>query len=424
LIEVKNLVKKYGDHLAVDNLSFTVEKGQVLGFLGPNGAGKSTTMNMITGYISATEGSVIIDGYDIYDEPEEAKKRIGYLPEIPPLYQDMTVREYLNFVADLKKIKKSEKAQMIHKIFGMTKIEDVSERLIKHLSKGYKQRVGLAQAMVGFPDVLILDEPTVGLDPMQIIEIRDLIKTLSKNHTIILSSHILSEISAICDKVMIINKGKLIVSDTPENLSKHIGASKGLHLQVKGKKEVINKALSNVEGITSIDYDKDTEDGLVHFTAFSGEDTDIREAVFYALYDAKCPIYDMQTSKMSLEDIFLEVTKIKKNEKDTREDFSETIKKLHKTSNEDNDTIENQTIENQTIENQTIENQTIEIHKYETIEYQENETVIDKNITETKTTYKSPKTIIDNNPEKTVEKEPITADVMNHNSNGEEEKQC
>ncbi|WMJ89652.1 ABC transporter ATP-binding protein [Anaerocolumna sp. MB42-C2] len=311
MIEVKNLVKKYGDHLAVNNLSFTVEKGQILGFLGPNGAGKSTTMNIITGYISATEGSVVIDGHDIFDEPEEAKKRIGYLPELPPLYPDMTVREYLNFVADLKMVKRSEKSKMIAKIMGMAKITDVSDRLIKQLSKGYKQRVGLAQAIIGFPDVLILDEPTVGLDPMQIIEIRDLIKKLSKDHTIILSSHILSEVSAICDTVLIINKGKLIVSDTPDNLSKHIGGSNGLHLQIKGTKDKIKAALENIAEITKIDYESRTKDGIIKLTAYCKEDDDIREAVFYALSDARCPILNMQSSNMSLEDIFLEVTQTK-----------------------------------------------------------------------------------------------------------------
>lgn len=307
LIEVKNLIKKYGEHLAVDDLSFSVEKGQILGFLGPNGAGKSTTMNILTGYISATEGSVLINGHDIFLEPEEAKKCIGYLPEIPPLYQDMTVKEYLDFVADIKLVKKSEKNNMIHRIMNMTKIADVSDRLIKQLSKGYKQRIGLAQAIVGFPDVLIFDEPTVGLDPMQIIEIRDLIKELSKEHTIILSSHILSEISAICDKVMIINKGKLIVSDTPENLSRHIGGSNGLHLEVKGKAEAIKGALSKINGITRIDMDNKHGD-IVKVSAYSAEENDIREDVFYALSEAKCPIMDMHSSSMSLEDVFLELT--------------------------------------------------------------------------------------------------------------------
>jgi ABC-2 type transport system ATP-binding protein len=308
LIEVKNLVKKYGEHLAVDDLSFTLEKGQILGFLGPNGAGKSTTMNILTGYISATEGTVVINGHDIFDEPEEAKKCIGYLPELPPLYHDMTVREYLNFVADIKSVKKNEKRQMIDRIMRMTKITEVSERLIKQLSKGYKQRVGLAQAIVGFPEVIILDEPTVGLDPMQIIEIRDLIKELSKKHTIILSSHILSEISAICDQVMIINKGRLIVSDTPDNLSRHIGGSTGLHLEVKGEKDTVKKALENITEITKLEFDKNSKEGMVKLSAFSREESDIREAVFYALSDARCPIYEMHTSNMSLEDIFLELT--------------------------------------------------------------------------------------------------------------------
>lgn len=316
MIEVKNLTKKYGEHLAVDDLSFTVEKGQILGFLGPNGAGKSTTMNILTGYISATEGSVLINGHDIFLEPEEAKKCIGYLPELPPLYQDMTVKEYLNFVADIKKVKKAEKTRMIHKVMGMTKITDVSERLIKHLSKGYKQRVGLAQAIIGFPDVIILDEPTVGLDPMQIIEIRDLIKELSKEHTIILSSHILSEISAICDKVMIINKGKLIVSDTPANISKHIGASNGLHLEVKGRADTIKEALNTISEITRLDIET-TKGEFVKVSAYSAEEDDIREAVFYALSDARCPILDMRSSSMSLEDIFLELTGNEKKSKKT-----------------------------------------------------------------------------------------------------------
>ncbi|MFV0341703.1 MAG: ABC transporter ATP-binding protein [Anaerocolumna sp.] len=307
MIEVKNLIKKYGEYVAVDDLSFSVGKGQILGFLGPNGAGKSTTMNILTGYISATEGSVLVNGHDIFLEPEEAKKCIGYLPEIPPLYQDMTVREYLDFVADIKLVKKSEKSHMVEKVMNMTRIGDVSERLIKHLSKGYKQRVGLAQAMIGFPEVLIFDEPTVGLDPMQIIEIRDLIKELSKEHTIILSSHILSEISAICDTVLIINKGKLIVSDTPDNLSKHIGGSNGLYLEVKGKRETIQEALGKIQEITKIDIDKKQEE-IVKVSVYSTEEHDIREAVFYALSDAKCPIMDMHSQKMSLEDIFLSLT--------------------------------------------------------------------------------------------------------------------
>ncbi|MDF2950627.1 MAG: hypothetical protein K0S18_210 [Anaerocolumna sp.] len=315
MIEVKNLVKQYGDHLAVDNLSFTVQKGQVLGFLGPNGAGKSTTMNILTGYISATEGTVVVDGHDIFEEPEEAKKCIGYLPELPPLYPDMTVREYLNFVADLKKVKKSDKAQMINKILHMTKITDVSGRLIKHLSKGYKQRVGLAQAIVGFPEVLILDEPTVGLDPMQIIEIRDLIKELKKNHTIILSSHILSEVSAVCDQIIIMNKGKLIVSDKADHLSNHISGSNQLHLQVKGTKEVIQNILGPLNVVPEFDSKEDSKKGLTSLSISYGDEHDIREEIFFAFSKANCAIVEMQTTRMSLEDIFLEVTKIRKKMK-------------------------------------------------------------------------------------------------------------
>lgn len=308
MIEVKNLVKSYGNHLAVDDLSFTVEKGQILGFLGPNGAGKSTTMNIITGYISASSGSVTIDGYDVFEDPIEAKKRIGYLPEIPPLYLDMSVIEYLEFIAEIKSVKKNDRAKMIQDIMKMTKVDDVCNRLIKHLSKGYRQRVGLAGAIVGYPEVLILDEPTVGLDPKQIIEIRDLIKHLSKNHTIILSSHILSEVSAVCDKVMIINKGKLIVSDTPENLSNHLEGANKVHLLVKGTKEKVAKALKNVEGIEKVDYKTTTEEDFIDIDIQTKESRDIREQLFYAMVEAGCPIYGLERKVMSLEDIFLELT--------------------------------------------------------------------------------------------------------------------
>ena len=239
MIEVKNLVKRYGNHTAVDDLSFTVGKGQILGFLGPNGAGKSTTMNIITGYISATEGTVIVNGLDVFEEPEEVKKMIGYLPEFPPLYPDLTVLEYLDFVADIKKVKRSAKRQMVDDIMEATKISDVKNRLIRHLSKGYKQRVGLAQAIMGYPELIILDEPTVGLDPKQIKEIRELIRELSKEHTIILSSHIMQEVNAVCDSILIIDKGRLILQDKPENLGKHFSSTVGVKLVVKGDKDTI-----------------------------------------------------------------------------------------------------------------------------------------------------------------------------------------
>lgn len=309
MIEVRDLVKKYEDHLAVDHLSFTVKRGQILGFLGPNGAGKSTTMNMLTGYISATEGTIIVNGHDMYEEPEEAKKSIGYLPELPPVYLDMTVKEYLNFVMDLKKVKKSARAAMMTDILKRTQTAHVAERLIKHLSKGYRQRVGLAQALVGYPEVIILDEPTVGLDPMQIIEIRDLIKDLAKKHTVIISSHILSEISAVCDTVMIINKGKMVVTDTVENLPKHLKGAGSLELEVKGKKEQVHDILSQLSNIGKFKIEKSAENGLLHVSVEYKSEEDVREAVFYAFAKAQCPIYMMAAKTLSLEDIFLEMTK-------------------------------------------------------------------------------------------------------------------
>ena len=310
MIEVKNLTKRYGNQLAVDNLSFTVEKGQVLGFLGPNGAGKTTTMNIITGYISATEGTVTINGVDVFEEPEEVKKMIGYLPEFPPLYPEMTVREYLVFAAELKKVQKKEKQEMIAKVMDSTMITPMADRLIKHLSKGYKQRVGLAQAILGYPELIILDEPTVGLDPKQIIEIRDLIKELSKNHTVILSSHIMEEVSAVCDMVMIIDKGRLVLRDKPENLSSQLGSTGGLKVSVKGDPEVIQAALSKISRIHRIELleSESDNDEVVDLTLHCSEKDDIREEVFYAMSEARTPILEMNSIRMSLEDIFLKVT--------------------------------------------------------------------------------------------------------------------
>lgn len=308
MIEVKNLVKKYGTFLAVDDLSFTVEKGEIIGLLGPNGAGKSTTMNMITGYISSTEGTVTIDGYDIFEEPEEAKKRIGYLPEQPPVYMDMKVIEYLQFVAELKKVPKNERDTMLREIMKSTKVLDVKERLIRHLSKGYKQRVGIAGALVGYPDVIILDEPTVGLDPKQIIEIRDLIRSLSQKHTVILSSHILSEVSAVCDRVIIINQGKLIVDDTPEQLARHAAMSNGMQLVIKGEKDRIFEILTDIPGVISVKAEKE-EEGMVSLVVYTEDKDEVKEQIFYTLAEAKMPIYTMQKLVFSLEDIFLELTK-------------------------------------------------------------------------------------------------------------------
>ena len=308
MIEVSNLVKRYGDHTAVDHLSFQIEKGKIYGFLGPNGAGKSTTMNMITGYIASTEGTVSIDGHDILEEPEKAKKCIGYLPEQPPLYFDMTVLEYMKFAADLKKIPKDKKTAMIDEVMEMVKITDMKNRLIKNLSKGYRQRVGLAQAILGYPEVIILDEPTVGLDPKQIIEIRDLIRGLKKKHTVILSSHILSEVSAVCDYVLIISHGKLVASDTPDNLGKLAAGSNSLELLAKGGKEQIRTLLNQILGIKEISVEKaKAQDGWsVKIT--TEEHTDVREEVFYKMAENRCPILEMQSKKVSLEEIFLELT--------------------------------------------------------------------------------------------------------------------
>ncbi len=312
MIEVKNLTKKYGDHVAVSNLSFTVKQGQIYGFLGPNGAGKSTTMNIMTGYLSATDGEVIINGHNILDEPEEAKKHIGYLPEFPPLYTEMTPKEYLHFVAELKKVPEDQREKMISDIMQMVKITEMQNRLIKNLSKGYKQRVGLAQALIGYPEILILDEPTVGLDPKQIIEIRDLIKKLSKKHTVILSSHILSEVSAVCDHIMIIAHGQLVASDSPENLSKIFVASNTLELTVKGQHELIKNLIQKIDGIDTIEVHNSVEPGCADFVIKTAQNIDIREQVFAAMSEAKCPILKMNISNMSLEDVFIQLTSDKK----------------------------------------------------------------------------------------------------------------
>ena len=341
MIEVKNLVKRYGDHMAVDHLSFHVDKGQIYGFLGPNVAGKSTTMNIMTGYIASTEGEVLIDGHNILEEPEKAKKCIGYLPEQPPLYFDMTVGEYLKFAADLKKIPKNERKDQVEDVMEMVGITQMKDRLIKNLSKGYKQRVGLAQAILGYPDIIILDEPTVGLDPKQIIEIRSLIKKLSEKHTIILSSHILSEISAVCDYVMIINHGKLVASDTTENLEKMTLGSNTLELTVKGTKDAVESLLEGMEEIQSLEWnskEKSEEDGTVSFTIKTEEKVDIREKLFYMMADNKMPILNMHSTKISLEDVFLELTE---NEKDDEKKTPEEIDEVSEEDDEGQEEEEN-----------------------------------------------------------------------------------
>lgn len=308
MIEVTNLVKDYGNHHAVKGISFTVGEGQIVGLLGPNGAGKSTTMNIMTGYISSTAGKVKIGEYDMFEQPLKAKKLIGYLPEMPPIYEEMTVEEYLNFVCSLKGIrKKKDRMENIAEVEEAVRITDVKGRLIKNLSKGYKQRVGLAQALIGNPPLLILDEPTVGLDPNQIIEIRALIKKLGEKHTIILSSHILSEVNVICDYVLIIDKGLLVAEDTPENLSEHFADKNRILLSVKGEKELIEQALEESEYIASYTVTGENE-GVLDVTAETSVKEDVRDALFFEFADKKLPIVKMETETLSLEEVFLKLT--------------------------------------------------------------------------------------------------------------------
>lgn len=308
MIEVKNLTKRYGTHCAVKDISFSVGEGEILGFLGPNGAGKSTTMNILTGYLSATEGTVTINGHDILEEPNAAKANIGYLPEIPPLYLDMTVREYLDFMYDLKKCM-LPRVKHITEICKVMKIEDVYGRLIKNLSKGYRQRVGMAQALIGNPPVLILDEPTVGLDPKQIIEIRSLIKTLGKHHTVILSSHILSEIEAVCDRVIIINKGELVADDTAENLSAQFSDDHRLLVRIAGPKKETVELIKGISGVTTVTDAVSKEQGTVELFIDTIPGADIRRDLFERLAQRGWPLLYSKTQAMSLEDIFIDLTK-------------------------------------------------------------------------------------------------------------------
>ena len=308
MIEINHLVKKYGSHVAVDDLSLTVEPGKIYGFLGPNGAGKSTTMNIITGYLAATSGEVKINGFDVLKQPEEAKKCVGYLPELPPLYMDMTVKEYLDFVAELKKLEKSLRAGYVKEAMKITKTEEVSGRLIRNLSKGYRQRVGFAQAGRGYPEILILDEPTVGLDPKQIIEIRDLIKELGKKHTIILSSHILSEISAVCDHVFIISHGKLVASDSTENLLERMTGAQEIELLVKAEEDTAETAIREVAQVERCEKTESKEDGAVQLLVTAKKDADVREAIYHTCVEHHMPILEMKAASKSLEDVFLELT--------------------------------------------------------------------------------------------------------------------
>ena len=308
MIEIQNLTKHYGRIKAVDDLNFTVKKGEILGFLGPNGAGKSTTMNMITGYLPSTSGTVKVGGYDISQEPKEVKKRIGYLPEHPPLYMDMTIKEYLGFVCELKKVEKKQRKSQIDDIMELLRISDVKGRLIKNLSKGYKQRDGFAQSLVGNPEVLILDVPTVGLDPTQIIEVRKLIKALAKEHTIIFSSHIMQEVSAVCERVIIISKGKIVAIDTPENLSKSMGETARISIRIAGPKSSVLDVLQSVNGVKSVQVKTKVNDEEFDYVVDSDKEEDVRRPIFFELAKQQYPILELNSMNMSLEDIFLQLT--------------------------------------------------------------------------------------------------------------------
>ena len=324
MIEVKNLVKKYGNQFAVNDISFIVEEGKIYGLLGPNGAGKSTCMNIMTGYIAASSGEVKINGHDIMTDAEEAKKFIGYLPEIPPLYPDMTVMEYLNFVAELKKVSRATRDQEIEDVMAKTFITDMKNKLIKHLSKGYKQRVGIAQALLGNPQIIILDEPTVGLDPEQIIEIRTLIKSLKKDHTVILSSHILSEISAVCDDVLMIAKGKVVAMDTTENILKMNKSGQNLAITVKGNASKASEVLNNLKCIESYELVSE-KDGQASFNIIAKDsEEDIREEISFALSDARILIIEMNASKASLEDVYLDILQDCREEEEADAEADET----------------------------------------------------------------------------------------------------
>ncbi|MHB1483230.1 MAG: ABC transporter ATP-binding protein [Saccharofermentanales bacterium] len=308
MIEIRELTKYYGPNLAVNNISFDVEAGEILGFLGPNGAGKSTTMNILTGFLSATSGTVKINGYDILEEPQKAKQCIGYLPENPPLYMDMTVLEYLRFVSALKGVEKTHRAKHIAETMKMVRISDVANRLIKNLSKGYKQRVGIAQALIGNPEVLVLDEPTIGLDPKQIIEIRSLIKDLGKNHTVILSSHILPEVSAICDRIIIINKGTIVAVDTTDNLSTHFSKTSKIQVSVEGPSKDIMQKVRLIPGIKKAELMADKLSGVTTIAIENDVGNDIRKQFFFEMARNSWPILEMKSMNPTLEDIFLQVT--------------------------------------------------------------------------------------------------------------------
>ena len=307
MIEVKKKKKKYGSFVAVDNISFKIEKGEIVGLLGPNGAGKSTTMNMITGFIEPTEGEIIVDGYDIGKKPLKAKRQIGYMPEGVPLYSDLTVKEFVTYMAELKKVDRKVRKEKVEKIIEQTGLKDVQNKLTRNLSRGYKQRVSMAGALVGEPEILILDEPTVGLDPKQITEIRSLIKELGKTHTVILSSHILSEVSQICNKVIIINKGKIVAVDTPENLEKKVSINNTTYVTVEDKDNKMDSMKEKIPEIKEMKLLKENEDGTKQYALESDKDIDLRKIIFTEFAKENITIFELKNADTTLEDAFIKL---------------------------------------------------------------------------------------------------------------------
>ncbi len=326
MIEVKNVTKKYPNIKAVDNINFTIKDGEVVGFLGPNGAGKTTTMNMITGFIEPTEGQIIINGFDIVKKSKKAKKQIGYMPEGVPLYTELTAREFVNYMAELKDVKAKERKEAVEKAIEETGLKDVQNKLIKNLSRGYKQRVSMAGALVGNPEVIILDEPTVGLDPKQITEIRSLIKELGKKHTVILSSHILSEVSQICERVIIINHGKIVAIDTPENLENKTKEKNTILVTVEDKNEKIKKLKEEVKEIEEIKLVKDNEDGTKQYAVTSADKVDLRKKIFEILPKQDITIFELKKDESTLEDAFIKLIDSDKKENTNKEESKEKIK--------------------------------------------------------------------------------------------------
>lgn len=320
MIEVKNITKKYGNFFAVNDISFEVKDNEIVGFLGPNGAGKSTTMNMITGYIEPTEGKIFVNGKEISKEPNKVKRQIGYMPENTPLYQELTVREFVNYIADLKRVKRKEKKEKVDKVLEQTGLKEVEKKQIRKLSRGYKQRVSLAGALIGDPEVLILDEPTVGLDPKQITEIRELIKKLGKKHTVILSSHILSEVSQICEKVIIINKGKILAVDTPENLEEQFKEENSIYVTVEDKKNNIKKVCEKIKGFKERKLIKENSDGTKQYILTSSKKVDLRKEVFDLFPKNNINILELKTTEITLEDAFLKLINAKEKEMKEKEE--------------------------------------------------------------------------------------------------------